>query len=332
MYTYWNVISTINTTMESLWPQDFGFFQYLRYKAWFTFCRWLSILLDPFKFQNEARLVPPEVRRDRVQIPSRDPGRSIAGDLYFPPGYSASTPALPVVVTWHGSAFTIEAHGHDALFCARLARDAGVLVLDADYRKAPEHPFPAAPHDAEDALRWVAGRPGLFDLQRVVVAGFSAGGCLALSMAAASPALRKKELVGVPLAIAVYPMTDVSFPSAARTVPRPIRPIHPWFLEVICNAYCPRDGDRASPLASPRLADPRDFPPRTAIVTAEGDTLRPEADALARKLKGAGRDVFYHMVEGAAHGFDKSPKRGTVEWAQREDLIELCVKLVKEAV
>ncbi|KAK6216117.1 GTPase-activating protein [Pestalotiopsis sp. IQ-011] len=261
MHTYWSIVNTINT-VESLWPQDFGFFQYLRYKAWFTFCRWLSILLDPFKFQNEARLVPPEVRRDRglavVGVEHED--ARVAGQ----PG--AAVPARGEV---------------------QVSRDGPARIARRDLH--PEHPFPAAPHDAEDALRWVAGQPGLFDLGRVVVAGFSAGGCLALPMAAASPALRKKELVGAPLAIAVYPMTDVSFPSAARTVPRPIRPIHPRFLEVICDAYCPRD-----------------FPPRTAIVTAEGDTLRPEADALARKLTGAGRDVFYHMVEGAAHGFDKS--------------------------
>lgn len=317
--------------MESwLWPQDFSLFQYLRYKTWFGFFRLLTVILDPFMMQKEARLIMPEVRRERVQIPSRDPGRPILGHMYYPPGYSTSSPA-PVVINWHGSAFTIPAHGHDALFCARLARDAGVVVLDADYRKAPEHPFPAAPNDAEDALRWVAAQ-GSLDPRRIIVAGFSAGGNLALSMASV---VRKKLSplnVNIPLVLAVYPMTDISFPSAQRTIPKPIKPILPFFLKIICNAYCPRDSDKRDPLASPGLADPADFPARTAIITAEGDTLRPEAEVLARKLEESGRSVFSYVMKDAPHGFDKSAKRGTVQWAQREELIELSVKLVKEAI
>ncbi|ETS75624.1 hypothetical protein PFICI_12568 [Pestalotiopsis fici W106-1] len=316
--------------MESwMWPQDFSLFQYLRFKAWFGFFRLLTVILDPFKMQTEARLIPHEVRREQVQIPSRDPGRSILGHMYYPPSYSTSSPA-PVVINWHGSAFTIPAHGHDALFCARLARDAGVVVLDADYRKAPDHPFPAAPHDAEDALRWVAAQGGL-DSQRIIVAGFSAGGNLALSMASA---VRKKlsPLVHIPLVLSMYPMTDISFPSTDRTVPKPIKPLLPFFLDIICNCYCPNDSDKRNPLASPGLADAADFPALTAIMTAEGDTLRPEAELLLRKLEKNGRPVFSYMMKDAAHGFDKSAKKGTVQWAQREEMIELSVKLVKEAI
>ncbi|EMR63797.1 putative esterase lipase protein [Eutypa lata UCREL1] len=79
--------------------------------------------------------------------------------------------------------------GTDALFCARLARDAGIAVLDADYRKGPEHTFPRALHDAEDVLRWVAAQSHRFDRTPVAVSGFSAGGTIAV---AAATTLRKQ--------------------------------------------------------------------------------------------------------------------------------------------
>jgi acetyl esterase/lipase len=53
-----------------------------------------------------------------------------------------------------------------------MAETAGIAVLDADYRKGPEHVFPAAVNDAEDALRWVIGNPQRFDQDRILLGGF----------------------------------------------------------------------------------------------------------------------------------------------------------------
>ena len=80
------------------------------------------------------------------------------------------------------SQFIFHLHGSDDIFCRRVAAETHYTVLDIEYRLAPEHPFPAAPHDAADALKYVLSRPDLYDNSRIAVSGFSAGGNLALGL------------------------------------------------------------------------------------------------------------------------------------------------------
>jgi acetyl esterase/lipase len=70
----------------------------------------------------------------------------------------------------------IPMHGTDDEFAMRIAKDTQYNVLDVQYRLAPEHPFPAGAHDAEDVVRYVLARPQDYDPDRIVVSGFSAGG------------------------------------------------------------------------------------------------------------------------------------------------------------
>src|SRR5205085_9951310 len=65
--------------------------------------------------------------------------------------------------------------------CRQLARSAGATVVTVHYRRAPEHPRPAAQTDAVAAARWaVRHAPELgADPARLVVAGDSAGAALA---------------------------------------------------------------------------------------------------------------------------------------------------------
>ncbi|KAH8195137.1 hypothetical protein TruAng_010689 [Truncatella angustata] len=268
-----------------LWPKEFGFLQYLRLKAIAILFRSLGFLSDPFRIRRQRQLVSPKVRQERVQIPSRDKGRFIAGDLYYPPGYTSSSPA-PILIHWHGSGFVIQYLRLDALFCSRIAEEAGIVVLDADYRKAPEHPFPCAPQDAEDVLRWV-GTQAKFRL-----------------------AARRLE---------------------EKTVPNPVRTLPAPVLRFFRDAYVPNEAVRSNPAASPAFVDPADFPDTTAILAADGDTLWPEADALAEKLKDNGRNVVKHVFRGVAHGFDKRVAEGSLEWTRREELVGISVKLLKQA-
>ncbi|KAH8898528.1 alpha/beta-hydrolase [Thozetella sp. PMI_491] len=267
------------------------------------------------------------VRRERLRIPSRDPGRYIIADLYDA-NSSLSTPR-PVLVNWHGSGFMFPMLGSDVLFCSRIARDTGALVLDADYRKAPEAPFPGPMNDAEDVLRWIASQSGRFDAKRVAVSGFSAGANLAL---VAASALRKTlaDLVTMVAVTVLYPPVDFSIMPAAKTLPG-VTPPPVFMVEVMYDAYAPGMAPYTDPCLSPALADPADFPPNVAILACEADYLAPEDMALARKLEDGRETVISRVLGGVDHGFDKGARRGTADWERREEAYALISEMLKKA-
>ncbi|KAK7955704.1 Alpha/Beta hydrolase protein [Apiospora aurea] len=281
------------------------------------------------------------VRQKRVQVPSRDPGRTILAHLYLPLRPDEDGRPLPVLVNWHGSGFVFPLHGTDAYFCTRMARDCGLAVLDADYRKAPEHPCPAAIDDAEDALRWVASSasssPSNFNLDssRVAVSGFSAGGHIA---AAAASHLRKKLEKDLDIAM----LLSIYAPSPS------LRAHAPWILRMFADAYAPDPASRTDPAVSPGFADAEAYPQTTAFLTCEGDNLRWEIEALVARLReveggpegnegdgGKKREVHYKMLEGVCHAFDKGIKEdggGSLPWTRREEAYAWAAELLKDAL
>jgi acetyl esterase len=114
----------------------------------------------------------------------------------------------PTVVYFHGGGWTIgdlDTHlGHARRICVQV----DAVVVSVAYRLAPEHRFPAAFEDAVTATEWAAQRLSELggDPERLVVAGDSAGGQLAASVAIA------RRDAGQPLAaqLLLYPVTDVA--------------------------------------------------------------------------------------------------------------------------
>ncbi|KAH9883453.1 Alpha/Beta hydrolase protein [Xylariomycetidae sp. FL2044] len=190
----------------------YGLLQYLRLKIIVTLLRLWLRFTSKNAIARDRALVPWDVTRKRVKIPSRDLGRRILADLYYPCLPTEKT--LPVLIKCHGIGFIFHLLGTDALFCARVARDAGVIVVDADYHKGPEHVFPAALHDAEDVLRWIAAQDHRFDLKNdyVALSGFSDGGTVP---SATTTALRKTLTLLLKIRRTVPPCTRSS------TWPRP---------------------------------------------------------------------------------------------------------------
>jgi acetyl esterase len=87
-----------------------------------------------------------------VHLPS--PHGALPLRLYRP------TPGpLPIVLFIHGGGWTlndIDTHDH---LCRRIAMRSGWLVASLDYRRAPEHPHPAALEDARFAYDWLLANP-----------------------------------------------------------------------------------------------------------------------------------------------------------------------------
>ncbi|QKX57180.1 uncharacterized protein TRUGW13939_04288 [Talaromyces rugulosus] len=312
-------------------------FEYLRVKLIITLLRLISWITDilPLRRDRLQSQLAYKHTRQRVLIPSRDKHRSIKADLYLPPNHHHDTDNK-ILINWHGSGFIFPALGSDTLFCARVASEIGIAVLDADYRKAPETPFPGAVEDVEDVLRWV------FDTMtqksttaRVAVSGFSSGGNLAL---VAASALRKQQQKQQQLAavLAFYPVVDMTLAPEAKRAPRGAdsdsgSAAPPHVARMFKGCYLPNPAMYADTRASPGLADTADFPFTVAILTCDGDKLAPEAMALAEKLKLDGkRKVVGEMVRGVSHGFDKGTEKGTLEWERREEMYALAVTILKE--
>lgn len=91
---------------------------------------------------------------------------------------------LPVVLYVHGGGFRILSKDTHWVMGLRFARH-GYLVFNINYRLAPVHPYPAAIHDACEALRWVVDNAERFggDAGNLTLAGESAGANLVTSLA-----------------------------------------------------------------------------------------------------------------------------------------------------
>jgi len=225
--------------------------------------------------------VPPE------GVTCTDVTRGGVAAIECDPGGTSST-----VLYLHGGGYRLGAASMWVTFGGRFAREASARVDVLEYRLAPEHPFPAALHDATAAYDELVaeGRP-------VVVAGDSAGGGLAAALTVACLRSGAPVPAGV---IMISPWVDLTanagtYESRAAT-------------DTMFSLDAAREGaglylqgvDANDPLASPVFADLAGFPP--ALLFAGGDeVLLADGIELASRLALAGTTVEAHLVAGMQH-------------------------------
>jgi acetyl esterase len=242
----------------------------------------------------------PRVPLPRVQnlvVPRAD-GSTGPARLYAP----SHDAGLPVLLYLHGGGFVIGGlETHNSL-CRQLAQRSGVAVLAAEYRKAPEHRFPAAVDDSVAAMRWLfenAGPLGL-DATRIGVAGDSAGATLAAVCAhvARDEALPLAFQLLVTPGVAAAPDSDShrrfsrGFLLDADTIQ--------WFFSHYIDPMQRLDW-RFAPIQAP---DFEGLAP-TLVLLAECDPLVDEGLAYADRLRAAGVEVGLELVRGVTHDFIK---------------------------
>ncbi|OJA44569.1 alpha/beta hydrolase, partial [Burkholderia ubonensis] len=226
--------------------------------------------------------------------------------LYLPVAPSLAEP-LPALVYYHGGGFTVGSiDTHDAL-CRMFARDAQCAVLSVGYRLAPEHKFPTAANDADDALRWLHREAGAFgiDAARLAVGGDSAGGTLATVCAV----LARDAGIRLALQLLIYPgvtghqQTD----SHARLANGYLlsQDTIQWFFSQYVRDPSDRDDWRFAPLDGTRGAPSFAGVAPAWIATAEYDPLSDEGVAYADKLRAAGNAVTLTCYAGMIHEFFK---------------------------
>lgn len=168
---------------------------------------------------------------------------------------------------------------------ASLAHAAHARVYAADYRRAPEARCPAAIDDAVACYRALL-ESGCAP-ERLAVAGDSAGGGLALTMAVA---LRDAGLPQPAALAAISPWTDLTHSGDSFTQKVRADPVlRPSLLTANADHYrgeLPASDPRCSPL----FADLSGLPP-LYIQATEDDLLFSDSLRLARRARAAGVEV-----------------------------------------
>jgi acetyl esterase len=180
-----------------------------------------------------------------------------------------------------------------------------------DYRRAPEHPFPAGLEDAVAVVRWLSARGG-----PLALAGDSSGASLA---AAAAVTLRDEGNSPVAFQALAYPATDpaMSSESYRRHADDPFLSADEmaWYWSQYGGGKAP-DDPRA---ALSTLAGLRGLPPAYLLV-AGLDPLRDDGLAFAGALRRSGVPVTCREYPDMPHGFLLFPGRLS---AARRALAEL---------
>ena len=231
---------------------------------------------------------------DRVQLEVVDDvdAGGVPCRLYRP------SEGAPVMLYVHGGAWMFhDLETHD-VFCRYLANETGWALFAVDYRRAPEHPWPAPLDDVEMALHWLKanGEALGVDTAAVPAVGDSSGANLVAGLSIRDPkSLAMQFLIYPP----VDPRSDTeSMRTESTAALDAAGMVESW------EAYAGgADHEEIAPL---RAADLSTMPP-TFLITAEHDILRGQGELFAARLAAAGVPVTAYRALGMIHGFWRQP-------------------------
>lgn len=196
----------------------------------------------------------------------------------------------------HGGGFIMGSpHTHKGL-AGHLARFLGVEAVLPNYRKAPEHPFPAGLEDV------IAGYHALLArgyAGRIIIAGDSAGGGLALGL---SSYICDQDLPQPLCIVALAPSVDQSFSGETITSNAESDAVLVGTrTEFLKNLYM-GDQDTQSDYASPLVENFSGAPP-VLIQASEGEILLDDALRMQNHLLEQGVDVRAETWPNNIHVF-----------------------------
>ena len=201
-----------------------------------------------------------------------------------------------VVLYFHGGGSVGNSASSHRKLAGHLAKATGARAFALEYRRAPEHAFPAPLEDAVAAFSWLRAQG--VDAARIATAGDSAGGNLAVTLA-----LKLRNLgEALPAAIVAFsPWVDMEhLGKTLDTNAESDALVSRAVTELMSSMFLGENGSPTDPLANPLHADLAGLPP--LFVAAGGDeTLLDDSERLAARARDAGTEVELTVAPGQQH-------------------------------
>jgi len=209
---------------------------------------------------------------------------------------SSLNPDAPHTVYYlHGGGYVACSPRTHRGFTSHLAGAASAKVFALEYRRAPEHKFPAALEDAVSGYRWLLEKgehPG-----KIVIGGDSAGGGLA---AALLIALRDRGLPLPSAAFLLSPWTDLAATGSSLVTNEAADPMLSGKMTHKLAKLYYGDASPLDPLVSPLYGDLIGLPPML-ICVGDTEVLRDDSVRLADRAKRHGVKVELRIEHELPH-------------------------------
>ena len=199
-----------------------------------------------------------------------------------------------VLLYLHGGGFSAGSIVSHRAMVTETGRAAQARTLAIDYRRTPEHPYPAALDDALATYRWLLAQ-GVAPA-RIALGGDSAGGGLTLAMMVA---LRERGLPLPACGWCISPWVDMEARGESYTDKAAVDPMisRKYILELA--GWYLGGTSPLTPLAAPIHADLAGLPP-LLIQVGSAETLLDDATRIAARAGAADvrvtLEVWPHMI------------------------------------
>lgn len=187
----------------------------------------------------------------------------------------------------------------DRKAAAHLAKASGARSLVLNFRRSPEHKYPAQVDDVENAYHWLLDEG--YQPSKIASVGHSIGGYLAIQLA-----LRLRDRgESLPSAVlAISPWTDITLSGESiETNANRDKLLTRGLLELFRSCWL---DDTGVAFTDPQVhllnADLSGLPP-TAVYYGEYELLASDAVDFSHRAKAAGSNVVLHGIEAGQHSF-----------------------------
>jgi acetyl esterase/lipase len=255
---------------------------------------------------------PPDIgnlRAEKDIVFGKAGDRDMTLDVYHPP--EGVTPKrMAIIHLFGGGFFAGNKNAGYIINDAKALGARGYTSVSANYRLQSQSLWPAQIHDVKAAIRWTranAAKIGV-DADKIAVAGYSAGGMLALLAAGTNDKPEFEGSVGTPGVSSKVNACIGVYPLASAQIARGL------FGE---GGATPE----AIAAASPTSYIGPNFAP-TIFIHGEADTTVPVSSSIDffTKLKAANVPTALTVIQGAAHAFDNGALDAVELMAQSIDL------------